>query len=211
MKRLLSALLGTALLLAGCGGDDGDGGSSAGKPASGNDPDLVVCIGDSLTAGINCEGAPYPSRLAGMCGKTVLNLGVGGVSSAYGRSHVGEATSRRPGYVCILYGTNDPGHYIDPPETAANVRAIVSACKAAGCVPIVATPPPTIEPHWNNNSGLSEIAAALRDVARQEGAALVDLHAAFSGDPARYLNPEDGLHFSDAGGDLVARKFDSKL
>ena len=211
MKRLLSALACTALLLAGCGGDDGDGGSAAGKPASGNDPDLVVCIGDSLTAGINCAGAPYPTRLAGMCAKRVVNLGVGGVSSAYGRSHVGEATSRRPGYVCILYGTNDPGHYIDPPETAANVRAIVSACKAAGCVPIVATPPPTIEPHWNNNSGLSEIAAALRDVARQEGAALVDLHAAFSGDPARYLNPADGLHFSDVGGDLVAKKFDSKL
>ena len=35
--------------------------------------------------------------------------------------------------------------------------------------------------------------------------------AAFSGEPARYLNPADGLHFSDAGGDLVARKFDSKL
>ena len=82
MKRLLSALACTALLLAGCGGDDGDGGGGAGKPASGNDPNLVVCIGDSLTAGINCEGAPYPSRLAGMCGKTVLNLGVGGVSSA---------------------------------------------------------------------------------------------------------------------------------
>ncbi len=211
MKRLLSALACTALLLAGCGGDDGDGGGGAGKPASGNDPNLVVCIGDSLTAGINCEGAPYPSRLAGMCGKTVLNLGVGGVSSAYGRSHVGEATSRRPGYVCILYGTNDPGHYIDPPETAANVRAIVSACKAAGCVPIVATPPPTIEPHWNNNSDLSAIAAAIRNVAREEGAALVDLHSAFSGDSARYLNPADGLHFSDAGGDLVAKKFDSKL
>ena len=210
MKRILPALLGSLLLLAGCG-DDGDGGGGAGKPASGNDPNLVVCIGDSLTAGINCEGAPYPSRLAGMCGKTVLNLGVGGVSSAYGRSHVGEATSRRPGYVCILYGTNDPGHHVEPSETAANVRAIVAACKAAGCVPIVGTPPPTIEPHWNNNSGLSEIAEALRAVAREEGAALVDLHAAFSGEPARYLNPADGLHFSDAGGDLVARKFDSKL
>lgn len=210
MKRILPLLLASLLLLPGCGDDDG-GGGGAGKPAPGNDPNLVVCIGDSLTAGINCEGAPYPSRLAGMCGKAVVNLGVGGVSSAYGRSHVGEATSRRPGYVCILYGTNDPGHHIGTGTTAENVRAIVAACKAAGCVPIVATPPPTIEPHWDNNSGLSEIAAAIRDVAREEGAALVDLHAAFSADPARYLNPDDGLHFTDAGGDLVAKKFDAKL
>ena len=209
MKRLLAVLLCSAFFFAGCGDDGGGGG--AGKPGPGNDPDLVVCIGDSLTAGTNCRGAPYPSRLAGMCGKTVVNLGVGGASSTYGRAHVGEATSRRPGYVCILYGTNDPGRGVGAGGTAGNVRAIVAACKSAGCVPIVATPPPTVRPHTDNNPALAAAAEAIRAVAREEGVALVDLHAAFSDDPARYLNPEDGLHFSDAGGDLVARKFDSKL
>ena len=209
MKRILPALL-ASLLLSGCGDDGGDGGG-AGKPGPGNDPNLVVCIGDSLTAGTNCQGAPYPSRLAGMCGRNVVNLGVGGVSSTYGRAHVGEATSRRPGYVCILYGTNDPGRGVGAGGTAENVRAIVAACRAAGCVPIVATPPPTVRPHPDNNPALAAAAEAIRAVAREEGVALVDLHAAFSDDPVRYLNPEDGLHFSDAGGDLVARKFDAKL
>lgn len=176
-----------------------------------NDPNLVVCIGDSLTAGINCVGASYPTRLAGMCGKTVVNLGVGGVSSAYGKSHVSEALDRHPGYVCILYGSNDPGHGIGASATGANIRAIIDACKAASCIPIVGTPPPTIPPHRDNNEELAAIAAEIRSAARAKGAGLVDIHAAFSSDPEKYLNPEDGLHFSEAGGDLVARKFDARL
>lgn len=176
-----------------------------------NDPNLVVCIGDSLTAGIHCEGASYPDRLAAMCGKKVVNLGVGGVTSAYGRSHVSEALERHPGYVCILYGSNDPGHGIGASETGANIRAIIDACKAASCVPIVGTPPPTVSPHRDNNEELAAIAAEIRSAAKAKGAGLVDIHAAFSADPEKYLNPDDGLHFSAAGGDLVAKKFDSRL
>ena len=36
----------------------------------------IVCIGDSLTAGAG--GTPYPTQLAALTGRTVVNLGIGG-------------------------------------------------------------------------------------------------------------------------------------
>jgi lysophospholipase L1-like esterase len=53
---------------------------------------------------------------------------------------------------------------------------------------------------------VSGIAKQVRALAREENVRLVDLNAAF-GSGGKYLNPADGLHLSDAGGDLMARKF----
>ena len=176
-----------------------------------DDPNLVVCMGDSLTAGVNCIGAPYPARLAGMCGKKVLNYGVGGVTASYGASTVGSVLAKNPGYVCILYGSNDAICGVDTETTVAHLRSIVAACKAHKSKPILATPPIMRGSHTIYNGGAEDIAIRLRQVAKDEGIDLVDLNAAMEGDPEKYLNMSDGLHFSDAGGDLVAKKFDSKL
>ena len=203
MNRLLSALACTALLLAGCG-DDGDGG---GDRTSGT----VVCIGDSLTAGICCIGSPWPSRLAAMSGRSVVNLGVGGATSVDGVARVSAALARDPGVVCVLYGSNDPGHGIPLDRTLSSIRSIVRACKDRDVPVVVATPPPTMEPHANRNDRIREIGAGIRAMGKEMGFQVVDLYAAVDADREKYLNPEDGLHLSDAGGDLFAKKFDSKL
>ena len=57
---------------------------------------------------------------------------------------------------------------------------------------------------------MSSIAQHVRALAREEGVPLVDLNAAF-GDGKKYLNPSDGLHLNNAGGDLVARKFNEAI
>lgn len=191
----------------GCGGSDGGGASG---DVGDNNPDLVVCMGDSITSGYNSLGDPYPSRLAVMSGKTVLNFGVPGVQSNYGTSLIGSVINRKPGYVFILYGSNDAIRGVDPDITKQHLRYIVSTCKANRCIPILATPPKMILGHRIYDGAASATAASIRELAKEEGVALVDLYSAF-GDGTKYLNPEDGLHLSDEGGDFIAKKFNSKL
>ena len=193
------------LSLAGCGGDDDkfDYGN--------NDPNLVVCLGDSLTQGYHCIGAPYPTRLAQMSGKTVLNYGVAGAHSEYGASIVGSALSRRPGPVCIMFGSNDAIHGRDMMHTKANLRAIVSAAKANGSKVVLAVPPRMSFGHAKFDHRVRFLAEHIRALAKEEGVRLVDFYKAFGEQPERYLNPEDGLHLSEEGGEFVAKKFNSRI
>ncbi len=201
MKRVLPAILLSVLFFAGCGGDDG------GPRTTGT----IVCIGDSLTAGIHSIGASYPSRLAAMTGRKVINLGVGGATSSDGVSRVSKALSCNPGVVCILYGSNDAFNHISSDQSIANIRKMARACKSKGVPAVLATPPPSMKPHPDFNDFLSRVSAGVKSVGKEMGFPVVDLNAAIGADREKYLNPEDGLHFSDAGGDLVAKKFESKL
>ncbi len=195
--KLIIALPGLFALpfaFAGCGGSGGGASGDVGD----NNPDLVACMGDSITSGYNSVGAPYPSRLAVMSGKTVLNFGVPGAQSSYGTSLISSVVNRKPGYVFILYGSNDAINGTGPDTTKQHLRYIISVCKANSCVPILATPPKMA------------FGTAIRELAKEEGVALVDLYKAF-GDGTKYLNPDDGLHLSDEGGDFIAKKFNSKI
>ena len=214
MKRFLEfpalALLAATLsvLPAGCGGDgdDGDDDVNVGD----NDVNLVACVGDSITQGYNCIGDPYPTRLAAMSGKQVLNYGVGGSLTDYGASIIGSVLARKPGDVCLLYGSNDCIHRKSYAWSVENLRRVVRACKNNRTKVIIATVPPQTGSHLRFNIRCTTLSAAIRVLAEEEGVPCVDLNKAF-GDGSKYLNPEDGLHLSNAGGDLVARKFNSKL
>ena len=202
---LVAALL--SLLPAGCGDDGGGGG---GGDFGDNDKNLVACVGDSITQGFNCIGAPYPSRLAAYSGKTVKNYGLGGTHSGYGVSIIGTVLARKPGYVCILFGANDCIRGDDLNGSVENIRRIVRACKANKTRAIVATPTPMIGEHALYDPATKVLAAGIKRMAKEEGVPCVDLNAAF-GDGSQYLNPDDGLHMNAAGSDLIAKKFNSKL
>ena len=169
---------------------------------------LVACMGDSITQGYNCAGAPYPSRIASLTGKTVLNYGVAGQTSAYGKSIVSTVLARHPGTVTVFFGANDV-HGHDASWTVSNLRATVRAIKASGARAIVATPIPQRGNWASYNSRVSELASAVRSMAASEGVTCVDLNSAF-GSGAGYIQ-SDGLHLTDAGGALVARKFAAAL
>ena len=207
MLRMFAAAALLALPLAsGCEDDGGGGGGDVGD----NNPELVACIGDSLTQGYKCEGAPYPSRIAAKTGKTVLNFGVAGATSAYGASIISSVVARKPGYVCILFGSNDAIMSRGPEHAAANIRAIIQVCKDHRCVPIVGTPPKMIGGHAAFDPAAAATAAAIKAAAKEMGVACVDFYSAF-GDGVEFLNPDDGLHLSDAGGEKIASGFASKL
>ena len=171
------------------------------------DPNVVLCLGDSITEGYRCIGLPYPSRLASLSGKSVKNYGKGGKLSSYGAAIAEEALQREgPGTVCILYGANDAIHNVSASTTRENLRRIIRLCRKYNAKPIIATPTPQIGSHARFNSNVRAIASQVRSLAREENVRLVDLNSAF-GDGKKYLNPADGLHLSDAGGSLMAREF----
>ncbi len=207
--RLVSSVIAMAVgiaLFCGCE-DDGGGGDDVGD----NNPDLVICVGDSITQGFRCDGAPYPSQLAAMCGKTVRNLGIGGARAAAGASRISSQLACKPGYVCIMYGANDA---IMAGGSSANsvkesIRSIIVACKNNKSIPIVATTPPMIWGHRIFDGGARAINEAIRNVAKEEGARLVDVYGAF-GTGEAYL-VADGLHPNAAGAKLIAQKFNGAL
>ena len=171
------------------------------------DPNVVLCLGDSITEGYRCIGLPYPSRLANMSGKSVRNYGKGGKLASYGAGIAEQALQKEnPGIVCILFGANDAIHHVSASETKENLRKIIRLCKKYNAKPIIATPTPQIGSHERFNSGVKAIASQVRSLAREENVTLVDLNSAF-GSGKSYLNPADGLHLSDAGGNLMAREF----
>ncbi len=170
-------------------------------------PNVVLCLGDSITEGYRCIGLPYPSRLAKLSGKSVRNYGKGGKLASYGASIAEDALRREnPGTVCILFGANDAIHHVSPSVTKENLRKIIRLCRKYNAKPIIASPTPQIGSHARFNSGVKDIARQVRALAQEENVKFVDLYSAF-GDGKKYLNPDDGLHLSNAGGDLMASLF----
>ena len=199
-KRLPAmALLASAVLFFGCEHDDGE------VDVGDNDINLVVCAGDSITLGYACDGPTYPTQLAAMSGKRVRNCGVGGVTASYGASKISSYLSCKPGYVCILYGANDAICDGTPAGVKRNLRSIIAACKNNKSIPILATTPPMIKGHKLYNGAARAVNEAIRELASEEGVALVDLYKAF-GSGEEYL-VSDGLHPNAAGAELIAKCF----
>lgn len=208
IKKLVTTV--TAIIIAtlfniGC--DSGDDGIS--NNVGDNDSNIVACVGDSITAGYACDGIPYPSRLAGMIAKNVQNYGVGGKTTAEGVSMVRSALASKPGYVCIMFGSNDAIHGYDAASSAANIRAMIQACKNNNSIPIVANIPIMVGEHEIFNSAGERISNAIAQVVKEEGAIFVDVRGAF-GNGEGLLNA-DGLHLTEEGGTKLAQCFASKF
>lgn len=185
---------------------------------------LVVCFGDSLTAGFqsptaeNPMGAetPYGRFLQERLGKAAL-VWISGVCGEL----TGEMVSRfrrsvsdqKPDYVPILGGTNDLGCGLSPDEIMANLTTLYELTLNAGGVPIPVTVPSIrVEGSQDNREANEWVVGHLdrrnvlnkliRSCAASRSLALVDLFSA-TVDPASgqlaagYSN--DGLHLTTAG------------
>jgi len=200
------ALIALALLIStGC---EDSGGGGGGGDYGDNDPNLVVCVGDSLTAGLGNNGASYPGRLAAMTGKTVVNSGVNGARTAESIGRVRSAVSKKAGTVCILLGSNDAINGADPGSVKESLRLMIQTCKANKTRVVVGTLPPQIGSHALFNDNCTAISREIRAVAGEEGARVANLEGAF-GDPSLY--DSDGLHMSDSENQRLAEIFKGKL
>ncbi|MBN1557179.1 MAG: hypothetical protein JW951_03430 [Lentisphaerae bacterium] len=193
-----AACLAAAVLLAGCEDDGSPLGS--GHDFGENNPDLYLAMGDSITA------YGWPSILAGRAGKGVANYSQGGARTGSGAGAIGGLLGRyRPGYVLILYGSNDAINGADPDVSIGNLRAMVQAAKANRTIPVLGTLPPMDGVHSLYAGAARALSGRIRSLAGAEGAGLADVERAF-GDGSAYLQP-DGLHPTPAGSERIAAVF----
>ena len=203
-----AALLSVALTTGCENGGGGGGGLANGWDFGANDANVYVAFGDSITEGT--DGPPYPSILASMLGKPVINEGIGGTTTGDGLARVNDVLQAdRPGYLLILYGANDAIMGDDSDNALANLQGIIDAAKANKTVPVIATLPPMSGEHSIFNGEATRISSGIRDLAAQNGIALVDLEAAFDSNPD--LIGSDGLHPTAAGYQVIAQSFDDVL
>jgi lysophospholipase L1-like esterase len=186
-------------LVCGCHGD-GDGDGEPSIDFGDNDPLRYIAIGDSITRGF--EGSPgYPAFLALILGVPIENRGLGSATTADGISKARSALQSKPGFLLILYGSNDALQGRGSDAAEANLREIVRMAVANKTVPVIATVPHILPPRHLFNSSASRISERIRLLAAEEGARLVELRDRLGADPALF---QDGLHPTPETDALIA-------
>jgi lysophospholipase L1-like esterase len=188
---------------------------------------IIVAEGDSLTYGQDLtatgvggpinggtwtrSATPYPETLQRLLKNRVVVLNRG-----YSGDRTSEALTRwtdlPPAYLTIImYGTNDAlASWGDGPlpvdRFKINLAALADRARAAGSKVILMTPPPVGDAA--NNAKLEPYRAAVRDLARTRGDAVIDTAAALAAIP----NPwTDSVHLTAAGYDAIAHAVAARL
>jgi acyl-CoA thioesterase-1 len=188
----------------------------------GNQPNVYMAFGDSITAGDGSRGRQgyrrsLEARLAEHFGRArVVNQGTQGTDSARGLDRLpASLASEAPAFTLILYGTNDWNGFGCRTicGTAENLRRMARACRAAGSFPVVATLPPANPAYESRlasarNDWIVATNAEIRAMAAAEGLALADVHAAFvAEDPGFEPLFSDHVHPNDRGYEAMADAF----
>jgi len=192
---------------------------------------LVICFGDSLTAGFQSPSREHPTGAETPYGQFLQNH-LGAAAQVCISGMCGELTGEmvmrfrrdvldhEPGYVPMLGGTNDLGCNVAPTEIMCNLVTMYEQVLAAGGLPIPVTVPSIrVEENQGSPEGREWVADHLaqravlnrliRDYAASKAIVCVDLFTATtdpeSGQLARMYS-NDGLHLTTAGYRLFAEQ-----
>ena len=109
--------------------------------------DVILAFGDSLTHGTGAgEAESYPAVLARLTGRSVINAGVPGDTTADGLERLPDLLQQhRPRLVLLCLGGNDMLRK-QPSETIeSNLRQLVQAIRASGAEAVlIAVPEPRL-------------------------------------------------------------------
>lgn len=191
-----------------------------------NEPFRYLAEGDSISQGTgSADGRGYrtilEARLEDYYGRSASTFyrGNGGGTSADGAARIArDLQLLTPAYTLIAWGTNDWNWCGDPRScfTIPSLRSIIRAVKQANSLPCVATILPANVGYDENapasrNVWVAEANDLIRAMASEEGAVVVDLHAAFMRAPNLSSLFIDHVHPNPAGHELIAETFFASL
>jgi lysophospholipase L1-like esterase len=166
-----------------------------------------VALGDSLTSGYNNPGPAWPTRLDGLDARLTAahNAGIPGDTTAGMLARLDrDVFAYDPGVLFVLGGTNDIGHYYTYATIISNLRAIIVKAQARKIKVFLITVPPNSS--TTMRASIDTLNASLQHLANTYKIYLIDIHTPLSSSngllQARYT--VDGLHFNNAGAQLVA-------
>ncbi len=105
---------------------------------------LIVCFGDSLTAGYGTEaGQAYPDYLQAALDHRgyayrVVNAGISGNTTKDGVARVGSVVAMKPSIVVVEFGGNDGLRGLRVADTRSNLDQILSALTTSGTKVVLA-------------------------------------------------------------------------
>jgi acyl-CoA thioesterase-1 len=182
-----------------------------------------LAFGDSITWGQgSSDGDGYTDELqadlrAFWGSATVMKDGEPGTKSNKGEARLGASlNASRPAYVLILYGAND----WNEPEcreefpcfTITALRSMVLQTRDAGAFPVVGTIPP-VNPSYTDrspeerNDWVRRMNELVRAMAKEERAAVAEIHGDFLKQPSLPPLFADYLHPNDTGYRVMASSF----
>jgi acyl-CoA thioesterase-1 len=98
----------------------------------------IVCLGDSITAGVGSgPGEAWPDLLAARLGTEVINAGVSGDTAAQGLARLDDVLAEDPWMVIVELGGNDILGQVPPEQTERSLRRILDRLLAARVVPVL--------------------------------------------------------------------------
>ena len=109
--------------------------------------DVIVAFGDSLTHGTGAsESTAYPAVLATLTGRTVINAGVPGDTTASGLERLPAVLDEyKPRLVLLCLGGNDMLRKYAPASTENNLRLLVQTIRSSGAeVVLIGVPEPRL-------------------------------------------------------------------
>ena len=181
-------------------------------------PPLIMCFGDSLTAGYRsptlADPVPVDTPYGGFLQERLENLALVRISGVCGETtgdmiqrFARDVVSEKPAYAVILGGTNDLGWNLAPLDIMTRLRQMYEEAIARGIRPVALTVP-SIRGYDVYIAGRLELNALIRAYCAEETVPCVDLFVA-TAEPAtgrlaeEYSN--DGLHFTTRGYQLIAQ------
>jgi acyl-CoA thioesterase-1 len=191
---------------------------------------VILCFGDSLTAGFQSPTSEHPTgqetpygrflqewlgpsveiRISGICGELT-----GEMVMRFRR----DVIQHRPSHLVLLGGTNDLGWNAQPADIMRNLVKMYELARAAQITPVPVTVPSVrvdvagagsdaaawIDQHLERRL---ELNALIAEYAETKGLVWIDLFTATAEDGTRQLSvpySNDGLHLTTAGYRLLAR------
>jgi acyl-CoA thioesterase-1 len=181
--------------------------STTSAPAAPDTRPLVVCFGDSLTAGLGAdEGQTYPDFLQRDLDRDgfhyrVVNEGISGNTTKDGVDRLAQVVALKPAVVVVEFGGNDGLRGLKVQTTRANLATMISALQKTGAKIVIAgmTLPPDYGPDYVN-----AFTGNYPALGRKFSAPVIPfLLKNIEGVPG--MVQADGIHATDQGNEVVAK------